>query len=400
MENHDTTRDLFLKVMNFKPCDRTLNWEFGYWGGTLNRWYKEGLEKIIGLSEKVGEGRGVTGPGQPNGTPSFGGTISLRDLDVSNYFGFDEHFTLVPYNYWIFPRYEKIIVSEDEKYIEFYDTDSIRKRTLKNDVGMPFWLEFPVKNRKDWEQMKEERFNFNSIDKRYYGDIENFVKSTKNRTFPLGILGAPTGFFGTLRSLFGEEKLFMQYYDDPGLINDMLDHFCQLWIYMIEELTPKMDFDAACFWEDMSGKQGSLISPAAFKEFMTPRYKKIIDVLKSKNINLFVVDTDGKVNELIPLFMEAGINVMYPFEQQAGNDLLEIRRKYPELRILGGFDKNVLFKSKEHIDKELEKIPYLISRGGFIPECDHLVPPNSSWENFEYYRKKIKDIIFSTKVLS
>jgi hypothetical protein len=87
-------------------------------------------------------------------------------------------------------------------------------------------------------------------------------------------------------------------------------------------------------------------------------------------------------------------------QKQAGNDMLEIRRKYLELRILGGFDKNVLFKSKEHIDKELEEIPYLISKGGFIPECGHLVLPNSTWENYKYYCNKIKDIILSTKVLS
>ena len=220
-----------------------------------------------------------------------------------------------------------------------------------------------------------------------------------NRTFPLGILGAPTGFFGTLRFLVGEQRLFMLYYDDPQLINDILDHLCELWLLMIEELTSKMDFDVACFWEDMSGKQGSLISPATFKEFMTPRYIRIIKFLKNKGINLFVVDTDGKVEELIPLFMETGINMMYPFEQQAGNDLIEIRKKYQNLAILGGFDKNTLAQGKEQIDKELEKMSYLISTGGYIPYADHLIPPNSTWENFKYYRNKLKTIIYNTETL-
>ena len=398
-EEEINTRELFLKIIEFKSAPRTLNWEFGYWGGTINRWYKEGLPKIKGLPEEVSEGRGVNGPGQPSGTPSFGGTISLRDYDVSEYFDFDQDFTLVPYNYWIFPKFEKKLIGEDERYKEIIDGDGIRKKILKDDSSMPFWLDWPVKDRKSWEKIKEERFSFDSMGDRYYGDIDKFIDRTKDRAFPLGILGAPTGFFGTLRFLVGEQSLFMLYYDDPKLVEDMLDHLCQMWLYMIEELTAKMDFDIACFWEDMSGKQGSLISPGIFRKFMTPRYKKIIGFLKTKGINHFVVDTDGNVEELIPLFMEAGINIMYPFEQQAGNDLVAIREKYPEFVMLGGFDKNVLSESREDIDNELKKMKHLIGKGGYIPCADHLVPPNSTWENFKYYREKLREIIYSTKVL-
>lgn len=393
------TRDLFLNITEFKPAPRTLNWEFGYWGGTVKRWYKEGLPRIKGLSGEVSEGRGVNGSGQPSGTPSFSGAISLRDYDISNYFDFDQDFTLVPYNYWIYPRFEKKLIGEDERYNEIIDGDGIRKKILKDDSSMPFWLEWPVKDRKDWEKIKEERFSFETIGDRYWGDIDSFVKKTRDRTFPLGILGAPTGFFGTLRFLIGEQHLFMLYYDDPGLVDDILDHLTQMWFYMVEELTSKMNFDIACFWEDMSGKQGSLISPDIFRRFMTPRYRKLIDFLKTKGIDHFVVDTDGNVDELIPLFMEAGIDMMYPFEQQAGNDLIALRNKYPDLVMMGGFDKNVLSKTKDDIDRELEKMESLIKQGGYIPCADHLVPPNSSWKNFKYYRERLQEIIYNTSVL-
>ncbi|GAG63718.1 unnamed protein product, partial [marine sediment metagenome] len=33
-------RERFLKIMNFEKVDRNIDWEFGYWGGALNRWYK------------------------------------------------------------------------------------------------------------------------------------------------------------------------------------------------------------------------------------------------------------------------------------------------------------------------------------------------------------------------
>lgn len=393
-----TTRDLFLNIMDLGECERTLNWEFGYWGGALTRWYEEGLPKVKGLPREVGYGESIHGPGLSVGSPSYGGDFPIVDVDVSSYFDFDEGFASAPYNYWIYPHYEPEKISEDDEHIELYDIDGIRKRVFKNSSSMPFWIEWPVKTRKDWEKMKEERFRLDSIDSRYAGDRDKFIHNAKNRTYPLCLLDAPAGFFGSVRFLVGEKDLFLLYYDDPKLIHDILSHLCSLWIEMAEELTAKVTYDIACFWEDMSGKHGSLISPAMFREFMTPNYRRIVDYLRTKKIKYFLVDTDGEVSELIPLFLEAGINVMYPFEQQAGNDLLEIRRKHPQLRMLGGFDKNTLYKGRKEIDNELEKMPLMIRQGGYIPYADHLIPANSTWDNFEYYRERLKDIIDTTPV--
>ncbi len=48
MENNKTARDIFHKIMNFEPCERTLNWEFGYWVETVEKWYSKGLPKKKG----------------------------------------------------------------------------------------------------------------------------------------------------------------------------------------------------------------------------------------------------------------------------------------------------------------------------------------------------------------
>jgi len=395
----ETARELFLRIMNFKSAKRTLKWELGYWGGTIKRWYSEGLPKNMGLVTEISDGDSVVGPGVANASPSTTGDFPLYDFDVSSYFSFDESFYHFPYNYWIYPRFEKKVIREDEKFIELIDTDGVTKRKLKDNTSMPMWLDFPVKSKLDWEKIKEERFNLNSINKRFHIDPDNLIKETKNCNMPVGVLDAPIGFFGTLRYLMGELNLFLMYHDEPLLIKDMCEHFCNLWIAVSEELTSKIDFDLACFWEDMSGKQGSLISPNTFKEFMQPYYNRLINFLKSRGVKLFLVDTDGDVSGLIPLFIESGINIMYPFEQQAGNDLIKIRKDYPRFGILGGFDKNTLFKGKDNIDKELEKMSYLISKGGYIPFCDHLVPPNCSWDSFKYYRNNLNNIIDSTGIL-
>ncbi len=263
---------------------------------------------------------------------------------------------------------------------------------------MPMWLEYPVVDRKSWETVKRERLSIDNIVGRFSGSIDNFLKILKKESIPI-YLGDFYGFFGSLRLMMGEEKLFMTYYDDPSLIKDMNQHILNLWLAISEELISKIEFDAAYFWEDMSGKNGSLISMTTFREFMMPYYCKITDFLRSKGIKKIGVDTDGNVGELIPMFLEAGVNMMYPFEQQAGNDLIQYRKKYPDLVMMGGVDKNTLLKGRENIDKELEKMKWLISQGGYIPFCDHAVPPNASWENYKYYRQRLDNIIESTAVV-
>jgi hypothetical protein len=348
-------RERFLEILNFNTGIRTLDWEFGYWGGALNRWYDEGLEKIDGLGREVTYGEGVCGPGLHWPEPSFSGDI-LRDKDVYKYFNFDEGIDLIPYNYWIYPKYEKRIIHEDDYKIELLDIDGIKKIINKDDSSIPFYLEWPVKNIKEWERFKEERLNVNTIKQRFVGKKNSFLEKAKKRTFPLGLLSDPVGFFGSLRFLLGEVNLFLSYYDNPELIKSISSYLCDFWIQICEELLEMIDFDCVFFWEDMSGKQGSLISPKTFREFMSPYYKRMINFLKNKGFKHFVVDTDGNISELLPLFLEVGITGMYPFEIQAKNDILKIRKKYPELMMFGGIDKNELAKDKKSIDAELSYI--------------------------------------------
>lgn len=393
-----TALELFNNVMNFEPAERTLNWELGYWGETINEWYRQGLPEIKGVPRKIAGAETIGGPGLhwPLHSVDMG---LVKDHDVSTYFQMDEGLQLVPYNYWLYPFYEEKIIEDTDEYTEMYDRHGRRVKMVKDNYCVPMYLEHPLKTRDDWEQIKYERFSLDSIQDRYTEDKQIFLEKSKNKTYPLGIYCHPVGFYGSMRFLIGEPEILYLYYDDPDLVKDIADHLCELWLAIAEEMTSEIDFDFACFWEDMSGKQGAIISPDMFRQFMTPYYRRIIDLLSSKGIRNYVVDTDGCVDGLIPLFMEAGVNAMYPFERQAGNDLLKIRKKYPDLRMLGGFDKNTLTQGKDSIDREIAIVMELAKTGGYIPFCDHLVPPIVNWNDYTYFRNTLKDSIMSTKIL-
>jgi hypothetical protein len=74
----------------------------------------------------------------------------------------------------------------------------------------------------------------------------------------------------------------------------------------------------------------------------------------------------------------------------SGCDVVRTGKEYPELLILGGFDKRILAQGKDAIDREVDRImPVMVKRGGYIPTCDHGVPEEVSFENYLHYRKRM-----------
>jgi len=127
--------------------------------------------------------------------------------------------------------------------------------------------------------------------------------------------GYPQGFFGTLAHLIGYENLFIWYCMKPDLIRDILNTFTNIWLAVFEEVISQVDIDHWHIWEDISFGKGSMISNDMVREFMLPYIKRIGDFLKSKGVNVLLLDTDGDCNELIPLFIEAGVTGCIPLKR-------------------------------------------------------------------------------------
>jgi len=130
------------------------------------------------------------------------------------------------------------------------------------------------------------------------------------------------------------------------------------------------------------------------RKFMMPRYKKVTDILRSSGVDVIFNDGDGDVRELIPLWLECGINGHCPLECAAGNDAVALRKKYGKDIILGcNIDKRELLKGKDAIREEvMSKVPFLLESGGYFPCADHLVPPDVTLENYRYFINTLREV--------
>ena len=420
------TRERFLATMRAEPGVAPPKWEFGYWGGTLNRWYREGLpEKIYptiatGISTlqsslyttawtyrwrqnrtlfELSYNERQRRIPLPNGIGVWGGALYWPsqgfplDLDVADYFGLDKSTALVHVEQLFYPLYEPEILSEDEDYVDYVDIDGITRRFQKAEAVIPTSMSWPIHDWDSWLEIKNERLRLDNIGDRFPAHWPELVEAYRNRDYPLSLGGYPLGLFGTLVHLLGYANLFYFYYDHPDLIKDIQQHLVALWTAIWEEVLAQVDVDCVHIWEDMSANKGSMVSPAIFKEFMDPYYRQITDFLRGKGVDAILLDTDGNCEMLIPLLMDCGINGLYPMEVSAGMDVVKARREYPDLVMMGGVPKSDIALGKGRIDEFLGDVAFLLQGGGYIPFGDHLIPPEVSWPDFKYYRQKLNRLI-------
>jgi uroporphyrinogen decarboxylase len=313
------------------------------------------------------------------------------DLNFPAHFGFDQEFLVLPGHLGIFPHFEEKLIAEDATTVTRQTKFGVIKRDIKGGDSMAEWLGYPVHNPAEWEQLKAERLDPNHpgrfvMDIPKWQDLDRTGAALQAGVFPFGV-------FGTVRDLISVEEMMVWFYDHPDVMHDMMNHLTTVWLSVYEQLAKHVQIDHIHIWEDMSGKQGSLISPAMVEEFMMPCYDRIVAFARANGVRIVSVDTDGWCAQLVPVMMKHGINMMFPFEVQAGNDIREYRKQYPELGIVGGLDKNALALDKAAIDKEVEKAAWMIQNGGrYVPGFDHLIPSNVSWENMCYAAERIKAV--------
>jgi uroporphyrinogen decarboxylase len=403
-------RERFHAIMDFDPGVRSLKWEFGYWGKALNNWYEKGLpmerypvvDKKITTptsslystawtcegTERLPDGIAVMAGGLYWPTQGF-----PLDHDVRVHFGMDPTQQLVDVNLHFCPMFNIEVFSEDHEKFTYRDVDGVKRVFLKQEATIPTSLEWPIKDRKSWEKLKVERLRMDNIGERFPGNWPDLLKEYKNRDYPLAVGGYPHGFFGTLAHLIGYENLFIWYCMEPDLIHDILETFTSLWLAIFEEVIAQVEIDHWQIWEDISFGKGSMIPLGMVREFMLPYLRRIGDFLKAHGVKIILLDTDGDCNDLIPLFMEAGVTGMYPFETHCGMDIVKVREKYPTLQILGGIPKSEIQLGRKRIGEILEPVDRVLKTRGYIPFGDHFIPPEVDYGNFEYYRDRLNELI-------
>jgi uroporphyrinogen decarboxylase len=201
------------------------------------------------------------------------------------------------------------------------------------------------------------------------------------------------GPFWQLREWCGFEPLCMAFLDDPEFVREMIAFWIEFVSATMRRALDSGTVDQIHISEDMAYKEKCMISPALVREFIMPAWSRWAREARQADVPLIAVDSDGKVDELIPLWIESGVNVCDPMEVAAGNDLPAYRRQFGrQIAFRGGVDKRCIARGGDVIVKELARLEPVVRDGGYIPGCDHGVPSDISWPNMVRYCRLLAEM--------
>lgn len=360
-----TPRERFVATLRFEPVDRPWRLEtIGFWRETIHRWHNEGLPRFV-----------------------------FNEIAAMPWFKFDPWITVyigAAEDPGMFPPFApKVIERDGETEIVRDFSGKTYRRFRDRSASIPQHVGSPVSNMDDFRAIRWR------LDPNFPGRCDNPVWNgaaalAERYDAPFNV--HVSGLFAFHRHLMGVEKLMYAYYDQPELIHAMSRQWVRLCAGVIRRFARKTQITAVNFWEDMCFKNGPIISPKIFTKFLTPYYRQVTDTARECGAEGLMVDTDGDCTLLIPLFIDVGINFLYPFEVQAGMDIRKVREQWGnKLAIMGGIDKRVLERTEEEIEAEVEaKVPALLRSGGYIPSLDHAVHPDVPLKNFKFYMRLLR----------
>lgn len=325
-----------------------------------------------------------------------------EDVDIDAFFHFDSpegklHLGHAGWTTAAFcPAFEEKVIEDRGDHEVVQDTAGRAKLVFKGRrMGfMPDYLDHPVKDRLTWEENVKWRLDA-ATPERWTDFDQRIAEARKAAACGRMISANVIGGYMYLRSLVGPEGVLYAFYDMPEVLHDCM----QTWLEHIDGILARyqehLTLDEVFLAEDICYNHGPLISPDLMREFLFPYYRQLIANVKARQIDrsrhLYVqIDTDGFSDPIVELYRDAiGMEMLSPFEVASGCDVVEAGRRWPELTISGGIDKRVLAKSTDDIDRMLEGIlPVMRERGGYIPTCDHGVPPEVPWQNYLHYRTR------------
>jgi len=236
--------------------------------------------------------------------------------------------------------------------------------------GRLFYGEGLIKTEADLEKIKLP----DPHDDALYAEAEEFIK---NKGDYAACFGTRIGVFPAMLSM-GIDTFSIALYENPRFAETVMDIYFD-WAAVVAERICQMGFDVFVTTDDHAFKTGPILSPALFRRFVIPRYRRV-----RKKITIpWVMHSDGNVMPILEDLLALGIAGLHPIEKGA-MDIRQVKRDYGRrLCLLGNVDLNILgLGTPEDVESEVRGLirdvapggGYIISSGNSL--ASYLKPEN------------------------
>ena len=230
----------------------------------------------------------------------------------------------------------------------------------KSKDGNLHYIDGLIKCRDDLEYMERPSDIVKLVERfEYYLD--------KARGSNIGIYPRISAFFNPAYLAMGINDFSIALFDNYKFVEYLMDYFLEEQLKVMEEICKDKDVKLIHIDDDIAFGTGLIVNREIFHKLYYGRMQSLIKLPKENNI-LIAYHTDGKLDDILPIFLELGIDAVHPIEP-ACNDIYNIKDIYRDkICLCGNIDLVLLtYGTKEEIHKDVRKhLDCLKIGGGYV----------------------------------
>jgi len=321
------------------------------------------------------------------------------DVAPGDFFGFDMDTLFADVSL----RLPERLLEETDEYLVAEDKHGFTAKRFKRKAGIHY-VEHKVRTRAEWDSLKE-RLAVDLGDAARIGPVSYFEPFVRYPTWPeLRAIFAglrQRGKFIVLNAygpyehswrMRGYTETMMMLVAEPQWAEEIFAAHTDLLLSLLHKaLDEGVRIDGLFLVDDLGVQSGPLARPSVIESLLMPHYARLSAFLRAEGI-VFLLHCCGGIRPLIPMLIEAGVEVLQPLQATAGLDVRELKREFgDQLVFMGNIDAK-LMHDPAAIEREIrDKIPAAVAGGGYIYSSDHSVPSDVSLADYQRLLRLVRE---------
>lgn len=353
--------ELTKKMLSGQAYDRIGYFDHGPWFDTLQRWVQEGY---------------------PTVRDEYGNDIPL---DYSEHFGYDMYSVGGWFDIWPIVGCAEVLEETAEWKIVRNGAGAVLKN-FTHQTSSPEYLGYAMTSREVWE--RDYRSYFLTVDRARVNVEQAKKQLAAQRTKGQWTFYGHQFVWENLRGSLGNVCMLESLLDEPEWIHDICRVYTDLYKAIFRILFEEAGIpDGIWIYEDLGYRNGLMCSPATLDTVIFPYYRELVEFFRQYDLPV-ILHSDGRIDEAIPLIIDAGFVAINPMEVKAGCDIFAyVERFGQQLAFIGGFDGRILETN------DIETIRHGVTSlsdgmkardARFMFGVDHSISVNVSYDSFRY----------------
>jgi uroporphyrinogen decarboxylase len=247
--------------------------------------------------------------------------LTLQD-DVEFYITAGYDYVLVDTDLYATPQIQGIIIKPHSDTANAYD----QRRQDRN------WVDSKAKAIQTWEDV--EKFPWptaEQVDFSIYPQIKPILPPEMKLLVTFGHI------YTMAMQLMGFETFCVKLIEDPPLVKNIIDRLGKESMRLLEKILSFTEVGAVCIQDDIAYTSGLMISPRSLRKIFFPWLTRAAEISHSHGRPL-IYHSDGKVDEVLPDIIAAGVDALHPIEPKCMN-IAEVKKSFGhQIALIGNVD--------------------------------------------------------------